>query len=143
MTTLSALPLQALEFGAVDGGDLVDGVLATLLYFLVGAAVLAVGFVVLDALTPGDLRAQVYTQRHGSAAVLLAANHLALAAVVVTDDIDHAVAGQVERRRRRRGPRRQDGTRRLLHACVPVGDHAEIRRAFATRYRGPLFTSQL
>lgn len=74
----------ALELGTVDGGDLVDGVLATLLYFLVGAGVLVVGFLVLDALTPGDLRAQVYTQRHASAAVLLGANHLALALIVVT-----------------------------------------------------------
>ncbi len=80
----AALHLRALEFGQVDGGDLVDGVVATLLYFGVGVAVLAVGFVVLDALTPGDLRAQVYTQRHASAAVLLAANHLALAGIVVT-----------------------------------------------------------
>ncbi len=79
-----ALPARALEFGAVDGSGLVDGVLATLLYFLVGGLVLAVGFVVLDALTPGDLRDQVYTQRHGSAAVLLGANHLALAVIVVT-----------------------------------------------------------
>ena len=74
----------ALELGTVDGSDLVDGVLATLLYFLVGAGVLVVGFLVLDALTPGDLRAQVYTQRHASAAVLLGANHLALALIVVT-----------------------------------------------------------
>ncbi|HEU0101546.1 MAG TPA: DUF350 domain-containing protein [Mycobacteriales bacterium] len=80
MTTLHL----ALEFGSLDGGDLFDGVLATVLYFLVGVAVLAVGFVVLDALTPGDLRAQVYTERNGSAAVLLAANHLALATIVVT-----------------------------------------------------------
>lgn len=79
-----ALPARALELGAVDASGLLDGVLATLLYFLVGGVVLAVGFVVLDALTPGDLRDQVYTQRHSSAAVLLGANHLALAVIVVT-----------------------------------------------------------
>lgn len=113
----------ALELGTVDGGDLVDGVLATLLYFLVGAGVLVVGFLVLDALTPGDLRAQVYTQRHGSAAVLLGANHLALALIVVTailtsSDglaqglVDSAVYGLV-------GVALQALALRLLDAVVP------------------------
>ncbi len=80
---MTALPL-ALQLGTVDGGDLVEGVLATLLYFAVGGGVLVLGFVVLDALTPGDLRRQVYVERHGGAALLLAANHLSLAVIVVT-----------------------------------------------------------
>ena len=73
-----------MEFGSVDAGLLGQGVLATLLYFVIGFAVLALGFVVLDVLTPGNLRRQVYTDRNPNAAILLAANHLALALIVVT-----------------------------------------------------------
>jgi uncharacterized membrane protein YjfL (UPF0719 family) len=74
----------ALEFGTVRGDLLVDGVLATLLFFAVGAGVLSLGFLVLDLLTPGDLRTQVYIDKNPNAAILLGANHLALATVVVT-----------------------------------------------------------
>ena len=74
----------ALEFGSVDGELLGEGVLATLLYFAIGAVVLALGFLVLDLLTPGNLRRQVYTDRKPNAAILLGANHLALAVIVVT-----------------------------------------------------------
>jgi uncharacterized membrane protein YjfL (UPF0719 family) len=74
----------AMVFGSVDAALLGLGVLATLLYFVVGLAVLAVGFVALDVLTPGNLRQQVYTDRHPNAAILLGANHLALAIIVVT-----------------------------------------------------------
>lgn len=75
---------MALEFGTVDGGALVDGVLATLLFFVIGAGVLALGFLVLDLLTPGHLRTQVYVDKNPNAAILLGANHLALAIIVVT-----------------------------------------------------------
>jgi uncharacterized membrane protein YjfL (UPF0719 family) len=74
----------ALEFGTVDGGALVDGLVATVLYFAVGAVVLAVGFLVLDLLTPGNLRQQVYIDKNPNAALLLAGNHVALAVIVVT-----------------------------------------------------------
>ena len=76
--------MLTLEFGPVSATGLVDGVIAALLYFAVGVLVLVIGFLVLDALTPGNLREQVYTLRHPSAAVLLVANHVALADVVVT-----------------------------------------------------------
>ena len=75
---------QALEFGTVDGGALADGVVATLLYFAIGFVVLALGFLALDLLTPGNLRTQVYTDHNPNAAILLGANHLALAIIVVT-----------------------------------------------------------
>jgi uncharacterized membrane protein YjfL (UPF0719 family) len=74
----------ALEFGSVDGGLLGEGLLATLLYFAVGVAVLSLGFLVLDLLTPGNLRTQVYIDKNPNAAILLAGNHLALAIIVVT-----------------------------------------------------------
>jgi uncharacterized membrane protein YjfL (UPF0719 family) len=73
-----------MQFGSVDGALLGQGVLATLLYFAVGFAVLALGFLALDLLTPGDLRRQVYTDRNPNAAILLGANHLSLALIVVT-----------------------------------------------------------
>ncbi|MFP5071206.1 DUF350 domain-containing protein [Pseudonocardia nantongensis] len=74
----------AVEFGPVSGELLGQGVIATLLYFVIGFAVLGLGFLALDLLTPGDLRTQVYTDRNPNAAVLLGANHLALAIIVVT-----------------------------------------------------------
>jgi uncharacterized membrane protein YjfL (UPF0719 family) len=64
--------------------DLAHGVLASLAYAGVGTAVLVVGYGVLDALTPGNLRQLVYGARHVGAAVLAAAHLLALATVVVT-----------------------------------------------------------
>lgn len=114
----------ALELGTLDGGDLVDGVLATLLYFLVGAGVLALGFAVLDLLTPGNLRTQVYVDKNPNAAVLLGANHLALAIIVVTailtsaDSlgqglVDSAVYGLV-------GVALQAAALRVLDAIVPA-----------------------
>ncbi|MHA6632014.1 DUF350 domain-containing protein [Pseudonocardia sichuanensis] len=75
---------HALEFGSIDGGSLTQGVAATLLFFVVGAVVLSLGFLALDLLTPGNLRHQVYVDRNPNAAILLGANHLALAIIVVT-----------------------------------------------------------
>lgn len=72
------------EWGTVEIDLLIGGVLATLAYFAVGIAVLAIGFAMLDALTPGNLRHQVYVDRHPNAAILLGANHLSLAIIVVT-----------------------------------------------------------
>ena len=64
--------------------DLVGGVLATLAYAGVGAVVLALGYVVLDAITPGNLRHLVYADRNTNAAVLAGANVLALGGIVTT-----------------------------------------------------------
>ncbi|RZU31894.1 DUF350 domain-containing protein [Blastococcus saxobsidens] len=75
---------QALEFGTVDGDALGQGVVATLLFFVIGVGVLALGFLALDLLTPGNLRTQVYLDHNPNAAILLGANHLALAIIVVT-----------------------------------------------------------
>jgi uncharacterized membrane protein YjfL (UPF0719 family) len=75
---------EALQFGAVDGAALAQGAVATLLYFVVGFVVLGLGFLALDLLTPGNLRHQVYVDRNPNAAILLGANHLALAIIVVT-----------------------------------------------------------
>lgn len=79
-----ALASTALEIGTVDPGELLNGVLGTLAYFVVGVAVLVTGFLVLDLMTPGNLRHQVYVDHNPNAAILLASNHLALAIIVVT-----------------------------------------------------------
>lgn len=73
-----------LELGTVDPSLLLQGVVGTLIYFIIGVGVLALGFTVLDGLTPGNLRHQVYVDRNPNAALLLGANHLALAIIVVT-----------------------------------------------------------
>nr|WP_206037834.1 DUF350 domain-containing protein [Rhodococcus sp. HNM0569] len=74
----------ATELGRVDIGEVAGGVLGTLAYFVVGLLVLSGGFLVLDVLTPGNLRHQVYVDKNPNAAIILGANHLALAIVVVT-----------------------------------------------------------
>jgi uncharacterized membrane protein YjfL (UPF0719 family) len=112
-----------MQFGSIDGVALGQGVLATVLYFVVGFVVLGLGFLALDAVTPGNLRHQVYLQRNPNAAILLGANHLALAVIVVTaimtsDDalgqglVDSAVYGVI-------GVVLQAVALRLLDAFVP------------------------
>ena len=76
--------VQALEFGTVDGSVIGDGVVAALLYFVVGVLVLVAGFAALDAITPGNLRRQVFVDRNPNAAILLGANHLGLAVIIGT-----------------------------------------------------------
>lgn len=64
--------------------DLTHGVLASLAYGGVGAAVLAGGYAVLDMITPGSLRHLVYEHRNRGAAILASAHLLALTAIVTT-----------------------------------------------------------
>ena len=64
--------------------ELVRGVAATLAYAAVGTVVLALGYVVLDAITPGNLRHLVYADHNTNAAVLAGANVLAVAGIVTT-----------------------------------------------------------
>lgn len=78
--------------------DLAAGVLATLAFAAVGTFVLGLGYVVLDAITPGNLRHLVYADHNRNAAVLAGANVLALAGIVTTaiatsdDDLGRGVA---------------------------------------------------
>lgn len=58
------------------------GIAAT--YGLAGLVLMAVGFVLVDVLTPGNLREQVWVQRHRNAAVLLASNLLGVGIIVAT-----------------------------------------------------------
>ncbi|MFD5868784.1 DUF350 domain-containing protein [Corynebacterium sp. NPDC060344] len=66
------------------GNQLVDGIVATISYFAAGFAVLVVGFVVLDLLTPGKLRELVFVENRAGAATLASAQQIALAMIIVS-----------------------------------------------------------
>ena len=75
---------QALEIGNVDLNPILGGVAQTILYFLVGMAVLIAGFVMVDVLTPGTLRQLVFVDRRPNAVVLACAMYISLAMVIIT-----------------------------------------------------------
>jgi uncharacterized membrane protein YjfL (UPF0719 family) len=58
------------------------GIAAT--YGLVGLVLMAVGFALVDVLTPGNLREQVWAQRNRNASLLLASNVLGVGIIVAT-----------------------------------------------------------
>jgi uncharacterized membrane protein YjfL (UPF0719 family) len=74
----------AVELGNIDLNPVLKGALATILYFLVGTAVLIIGFIVVDLVTPGKLRQLVFIDRRPNAVVLACANYIALAAVIIS-----------------------------------------------------------
>jgi len=74
----------ALEIGNIDLNPIVGGVAQTILYFLVGMAVLIAGFVMVDVLTPGKLRQLVFVDRRPNAVVLACAMYMSLAMVIIT-----------------------------------------------------------
>src|ERR1700743_3470724 len=74
----------AVELGNADLNPVFKGPLATILYFLVGTAVLVPGFFVVDILTPGKLRQLVFIDRRPNAVMLACANYIALAAVIIS-----------------------------------------------------------
>lgn len=64
--------------------DLFTGAWQSVVYGLTGIGLMAVGFVVVDLLTPGSLRELIWDRRGGNAALLLAANQLGIALIVFT-----------------------------------------------------------
>jgi uncharacterized membrane protein YjfL (UPF0719 family) len=74
----------AVELGSIDVDPVLKGAVATILYFLVGTTVLVLGFIVVDVLTPGQLRQLVFIDRRPNAVVLACANYIALAAVIIS-----------------------------------------------------------
>ena len=74
----------AIEVGNIDLDPVLKGAVATISYFLVGTAVLIVGFIVVDVLTPGNLRQLVFIDRRPNAVMLTCANYIALAAVIIS-----------------------------------------------------------
>jgi uncharacterized membrane protein YjfL (UPF0719 family) len=76
--------LAVVEFGTISGESLAQNVIAAVLYFAVGIAVLIAGFVMADLLTPGNLRRMVFVERRPNAVAVAAGMYAALAIVVVT-----------------------------------------------------------
>ena len=74
----------AVEIGTVDLNPIFKGVLATILYFLVGMGVLVVGFYMVDLLTPGKLRQLVFIDRRPNAVVVACAMYTALTTVIIS-----------------------------------------------------------
>lgn len=73
----------AVEFGTISGESLAQNVIAALLYFAVGVVVLATGFVMVDLLTPGNLRQMVFVERRPNAVAVACGMYAALAIVVI------------------------------------------------------------
>ncbi|SCL17725.1 Uncharacterized membrane protein YjfL, UPF0719 family [Micromonospora pallida] len=64
--------------------DLLTGALQSIVFGIVGVVLMAAGFGLVDALTPGKLRDLIWVRRNGNAALLLAANQLGIAGIVFT-----------------------------------------------------------
>ena len=65
-------------------GDLLSGAGRSIVFGLVGIGLMAVGYVLIDLLTPGKLRDLIFVERNPNAGLLLAANQLGIAAIVFT-----------------------------------------------------------
>jgi len=76
--------LAAVDFGTVDGGIVLQNTVSSILYFLVGVAVLGAGFVMVDVLTPGSLRRQVFVERRPNAVAVASAMYAALGVVTAS-----------------------------------------------------------
>ncbi|MBV8789739.1 MAG: DUF350 domain-containing protein [Mycobacterium sp.] len=74
----------AVEIGNIDLNPVLKGVVATILYFVIGMAVLIVGFFMVDVLTPGKLRQLVFVDRRPNAVVITCAMYIALATVIIS-----------------------------------------------------------
>jgi hypothetical protein len=64
--------------------DLLAGAGRSIVFGLVGIGLMALGFLLVDLLTPGKLRDLIWVDRNPNAALLLAANQLGIAAIVFT-----------------------------------------------------------
>lgn len=76
--------LAAIDFGTVHTDAIIQNVVGAVLYFLVGVLVLAAGFLMVDVLTPGNLRRQVFVERRPNAVAVTAAMDVSLAAIIIT-----------------------------------------------------------
>ncbi|HEX8630091.1 MAG TPA: DUF350 domain-containing protein [Catenuloplanes sp.] len=64
--------------------ELFAGAWHSVVFGLVGIGLMAVGFLLVDVLTPGKLRELIWVERNPNAALLLAANQLGISAIVFT-----------------------------------------------------------
>jgi hypothetical protein len=67
--------------------DVLSGTLATVIFTALGAALLLAGFLLVDWLTPGNLREQIWVQRNRNAALFLSSAIIGVAAIVFTSII--------------------------------------------------------
>ncbi|OBG57055.1 MULTISPECIES: DUF350 domain-containing protein [Mycobacterium] len=74
----------AIDFGSTNLGTITQGVVAVVLYFAVGVVVLIAGFLMVDVLTPGNLRQLVFIDKRPNAVVLASAMYIALAIVIIS-----------------------------------------------------------
>ncbi|KUI28091.1 DUF350 domain-containing protein [Mycobacterium sp. GA-2829] len=74
----------AVEFGTISAENLAQNVVAAILYFVIGALVLAAGFAMVDLLTPGRLRHLVFVEYRPNAVAVASGMYAALAIVVVS-----------------------------------------------------------
>ncbi|MFJ6196217.1 DUF350 domain-containing protein [Micromonospora sp. NPDC092111] len=64
--------------------DLLTGAWQSVVFGVVGVALMVAGFLLVDMLTPGKLRELIWVRRNGNAGLLLAANQLGIAGIVFT-----------------------------------------------------------
>jgi uncharacterized membrane protein YjfL (UPF0719 family) len=64
--------------------DLLEGAGRSIVFGLVGIGLMALGYVLVDLLTPGKLRDLIWIERNPNASLLLAANQLGIALIVFT-----------------------------------------------------------
>jgi uncharacterized membrane protein YjfL (UPF0719 family) len=76
--------LAAVDFGTINTDVLVQNLVSTLLYFVVGVIILVLGFAMVDMLTPGRLRSQVFLERRPNAVIVTAATDVSLTLVIVS-----------------------------------------------------------
>ena len=63
---------------------LLEGAGRSVVFGLIGIGLMAIGFLLVDVLTPGKLRDLIWVERNPNAALLLVANQLGIAAIVFT-----------------------------------------------------------
>ncbi|GIL31994.1 DUF350 domain-containing protein [Actinocatenispora comari] len=64
--------------------EMLSGLLSALAYGGVGIALLALGYLLVDLVTPGNLRRQIWEQRNRNAALVLVSGLAAVAIIVTT-----------------------------------------------------------
>jgi len=64
--------------------DLLEGAGRSIVFGIIGIGLMAVGYLLIDVLTPGKLRDLIWHERNPNASLLLAANQLGIAVIVFT-----------------------------------------------------------
>jgi len=64
--------------------DLLEGAGRSIVFGAVGIGLMALGYVLIDLLTPGKLRDLIWVERNPNASLLLAANQLGISLIVFT-----------------------------------------------------------